>query len=87
MSGVIAPGTAQSLQGFQNAGQAFFPGAFAFEAGFYFAQVQGSGCAGQQLGCGADLQGQGGGPGLKGVCTNVACFGRFWVVFGDQIGL
>ena len=44
---IFTPGAAQGFGCFQNAGQAFFPGAFAFKAGFYFAQAQGCACAGQ----------------------------------------
>ena len=38
----LAPGSAQSLKGFQDAGQAFFPGAAAFEAGFYGGDGEGA---------------------------------------------
>ena len=62
----LAPRTAQGFEGFEDAGQALFPGAAAFEAGFQGGQGQRAGGGGQHLGDGADLFGQGGGPGLDG---------------------
>jgi hypothetical protein len=72
------PHPAQGFQRFQNAGQALFPRAFAFEAGFYGGQAQGGACAGQQQSCGADLGEQGVGPGgLGGLNGDFAVFGSF----------
>ena len=75
---------AQGFQRFQNAGQAFLPRAFGFEVGFNRLQAHGCGCGGQQLSRGADLQGQGAGPGLLG---GFGAFKRFGVVFTYRIGL
>ena len=51
------PRPPQRFQRFQNARQAFFPRAFAFEAGFQCGQWHGGGGGRQNLGYGADLLG------------------------------
>ena len=60
----LAPGAAEGFQGVEDAGQAFFPGAFALEAGLDGRQGQRGRAGGEQLGDGAHLLGQSGGPGL-----------------------
>ena len=62
----LAPGAAQGFEGVEDAGQAFFPGAFAFEGGLNSGQGQGGRAGSEQLGDGAHLLGQGGRPRLGG---------------------
>lgn len=57
-------GAAQGFEGEQEGRQGFFPGATAFEGGFDGRQRQRAAVGGQQVGNGAHLLGQAGGPGL-----------------------
>lgn len=60
--------TAKCGQGVQYASQAFFPGAFAFKAGFYVADRRRTGHAGQQLRHSAHLVWQRTGPRRHQTC-------------------
>ena len=55
---------AQGFEGLQEGGQALLPGATAFEVGFQRGQRERRRAAGQGFGDGADLLGEGGGPGV-----------------------
>lgn len=74
---------AQSLQGLEKRGQGFFPWAPAYEGGFYLWQGERGAGVGEQLCDGADLFGQGGGPGCWAGCG--ALF--FGLIIGGEIDL
>ncbi len=63
----LAPGAAEGLQGVEDAGQAFFPGAFALEAGLDGRQGQRGRAGGEPLGSGSVRRAGGGvvGGGIK----------------------
>ena len=63
---VIPPYPPQRFQRVDDLRQAFFPGAFAGEAGSEFGFGEGGGGIGEDAGDGGDLFGQGGRPGLAG---------------------
>lgn len=70
------PRQVQGLQGLQQQGQAFLPGAFALEAHLDGGQVRGNWAGGQYLSHCAHLLGQRGGPGLGGHENNAMFIDR-----------
>ena len=83
----LAAGAAQGFEGFQNARQALFPRAFALEAGLQRVKALRGGGGGQQVGQGADLLGQRGGPGLGAGGAGWTGCGALRAGFKCQIGL